>query len=175
MSSQPKPFLSPENYLVLERAAETRLKYLDGEMFAMSGGSISHGRLISTVNANLYRQLEDTPCETMPSEVRLAALPAAAYVYLDVFVVCGGQESLDGTSDTVVNPTAVFEIFSSCTRRFDRDEKCSCYRLSATLREYVFIHADNFHAEHYVRTGEKSWILQEYPSLDDTLNLNSQI
>jgi Uma2 family endonuclease len=37
MSSQPKTYLTPEEYLAIERAAETKSEYFDGEMFAMSG------------------------------------------------------------------------------------------------------------------------------------------
>jgi Uma2 family endonuclease len=37
MSLQPKPYFSPEDYLALERSAEFKSEYFDGEIFAMAG------------------------------------------------------------------------------------------------------------------------------------------
>jgi hypothetical protein len=37
MSTQPKSFLTPEEYLAIEREAETKSEYWNGEMFPMSG------------------------------------------------------------------------------------------------------------------------------------------
>ena len=45
MSSQPNTYLSPEEYLEIERKAERKSEYYRGEMFAMSGGSPQHSRL----------------------------------------------------------------------------------------------------------------------------------
>ena len=42
MFLQPKPYITPEQYLDIERAAEYRSEYFDGEMFAMSGGMLNH-------------------------------------------------------------------------------------------------------------------------------------
>ena len=37
MSSQPTTLLSPDEYLELERKAERKSEYFQGEMFAMAG------------------------------------------------------------------------------------------------------------------------------------------
>ncbi len=42
MSVQTKPFITPEEYLERERAAEFKSEYYNGEVFAMSGGSRNH-------------------------------------------------------------------------------------------------------------------------------------
>ena len=39
MSTQPKTFLTPEQYLEIERKAEYKSEYYRGEMFAMAGAS----------------------------------------------------------------------------------------------------------------------------------------
>ena len=39
MSSQPKSYLTPEEYLAIERQSETKHEYFSGEVFAMVGAS----------------------------------------------------------------------------------------------------------------------------------------
>ena len=39
MSTQPKTFLTPEEYLEIERLADYKSEYYQGEMFAMAGSS----------------------------------------------------------------------------------------------------------------------------------------
>ena len=46
MSLQPKPYLSPEDYLALERRAEFKSEYFDGEIFAMRGASEAHSLIV---------------------------------------------------------------------------------------------------------------------------------
>ena len=41
MATQTKTFLTPEQYLEIERKAEFRSEYYDGEMFAMGGAGDS--------------------------------------------------------------------------------------------------------------------------------------
>lgn len=40
VQAPPKPYLSPAEYLAIERAAETRSEYLDGKMFLQESGRV---------------------------------------------------------------------------------------------------------------------------------------
>ena len=40
MSTNPKTFLTPEQYLEIERKAEFKSEYYNGEMFAMAGRAL---------------------------------------------------------------------------------------------------------------------------------------
>lgn len=42
MTSHPKTYLTPEEYLVFERQNEYKSEYIDGEMVAMTGASRRH-------------------------------------------------------------------------------------------------------------------------------------
>jgi hypothetical protein len=46
MFTQPKSFVTPELYLEIERAAEFRSEYYNGEMFSMAGASLNHGWIV---------------------------------------------------------------------------------------------------------------------------------
>jgi hypothetical protein len=51
----PKPILTEDEYLTLERAAHERHQYVDGEIFAMAGESSAHGDITSNVQAHFTR------------------------------------------------------------------------------------------------------------------------
>lgn len=56
MASDPRPRISPEEYLALERQAETKSEYLDGEIFAMTGASRRHNRIACNLVVALVAQ-----------------------------------------------------------------------------------------------------------------------
>ena len=47
MSAFRQPLLTPERYLELERAAEFRSEYFEGEVYAMSGRSYRHALVMT--------------------------------------------------------------------------------------------------------------------------------
>ena len=53
MSTQPKTFLTPEQYLAIEREAPYKSEYLNGEMFAMSGVRKGHDLIAGNVHGEL--------------------------------------------------------------------------------------------------------------------------
>jgi len=44
MATAPDHFISPEEFLKLERASLEKHEYADGHMFAMAGASLNHRR-----------------------------------------------------------------------------------------------------------------------------------
>ncbi|MBE7453382.1 MAG: Uma2 family endonuclease [Kofleriaceae bacterium] len=57
-------------YLAREARGDLRHEYVSGEVRAMSGGTIEHGRLISRLTVLLGRALEGRPCVVMPGSAR---------------------------------------------------------------------------------------------------------
>ncbi|MBA2731357.1 MAG: Uma2 family endonuclease, partial [Acidobacteria bacterium] len=57
MSTQPDIYISPEEYLALERQAEFKSEYFDGVMYAMSGASLNHNKIVANVIGELVQQL----------------------------------------------------------------------------------------------------------------------
>lgn len=93
MSTQAKPFLTPEQYLEIERAAESKSEYFHGEMFALSGGSLNHARLVRNLSASLHSQLRGRRCEVAASDLRLRVSADGLYTYPDIVVFCGRRNS----------------------------------------------------------------------------------
>ena len=69
--------LSAAEYLRVERAAELRHEYFDGEMFAMSGGSAKHSLIKMNVGRELSTKLKGRPCTAFDSDLRIQIPPAS--------------------------------------------------------------------------------------------------
>jgi Uma2 family endonuclease len=174
MTVHTKPYLTPAEYLALERAAETKSEYLDGEMVAMTGASRNHNRITFDLGAELLRQLRDRPCEAFMNDMRVLIPATGLYTYPDVVVVCGEAALLDQHEDTLTNPTVLIEVLSPSTEIYDRVRKFEHYRALDSLREYVLVSQDEPRIEQYVRQEDgKTWLFSEQTGLAANLTLPS--
>src|ERR1017187_1173512 len=71
MSTQSKPFLTPEQYLEIERKADFKSEYFRGEMFAMAGASLAHNRLVTAVTSRLCARLAPAMANISPRKYSL--------------------------------------------------------------------------------------------------------
>jgi len=173
MSTQSVPFLTPERYLEIEREAEFRSEYLGGSMYAMSGASRNHGRIVAAAGSALHNQLRGKTCEAAITDLRLAVRPHHLITYPDIFVTCGPDRFFDGRTDTLVDATVIIEVLSPSPKNYDRGEKFLFYRSLPSFREYLLIAQDEIRAEHHVRHIDGSWVMREYSSLSDEIELQS--
>ncbi len=173
MSSQVKTFLTPEEYLALERAADYKSEYFNGEIFAMTGASRKHNLIAVNVVAALHPQLRKRPCELYTSDMRVKVNATGLYTYPDVTVVCETPLLEDHWKDTLLNPTLLVEILSKSTAGYDRGEKFEHYRKLPSLAEYLLIAQDKHHVEHYTRQPDNQWLLSETNDLQATIDLPS--
>jgi len=71
MSVHARSRLSVEEYLELERRAEVRSEYLDGETLAMAGASLAHNEIVGNLQASLRRQLRPRGCGVLKTSSRV--------------------------------------------------------------------------------------------------------
>jgi Uma2 family endonuclease len=173
MTSVPKPYLAPQEYLAEERKAAYKSEYFRGETFAMSGASREHNLIAGNLNGELRSQLRDRPCEVYQSDMRVKVSPTGLYTYPDVVVVCGGPEFEDAELDTLLNPTVLFEVLSETTESYDRGRKFAHYRTLESLREFVLVAQDRCHVEQFTRQPDGRWLLWETGDLEGVLSLSS--
>ena len=173
MSRQVKPYVSPAEYLALERQAESKHEYVDGEIFAWAGASRRHNLIAGNIQGELRQQLKGRPCEVYPGEMRVKAPASRAYVYPDVVVVCGEPKFEDGYLDTLLNPTVVFEVLSKSTESYNRLAKSAYYRTIESLSEYLLVAQEEYRIEQYVKQVAGRWLLTEVRSLDAAIELES--
>jgi Uma2 family endonuclease len=173
MSRQIKPYVTPEEYLALERRAEYKSEYLNGEIFAMTGASRKHNLIAVNIVSALAQQLRSRPCELYVSEMRVKVTAAGLYTYPDVAVVCGEPKFEDGFFDTLQNPTVLIEILSKSTERYDRIAKSDYYRTLDSLAEHLLVAQEEYKIEQYKRQPEGDWLLVETSSLAGVVDLRS--
>lgn len=173
MSQQLKTLVSPEEYLRLERQAEYKSEYLNGEIFAMTGASRNHNLITVNISRELSQQLKGRPCEVYSADMRVKVLWNGLYTYPDVAVVCGEPKFEDNQIDTLLNPTVLFEVLSPSTERYDRIAKSSYYRTIDSLKEHLLVAQDEVRLEQYVRQADGQWLLFEYLTLESTVRLDS--
>lgn len=167
MSSAAEKRLTPDEYLRLERAAETKSEYDDGVVFAMSGASRRHNLIVAGLVRNLGNRLPSR-CHVYPSDMRVRILKPTRFFYPDVTVVCGEERFAD--DDILLNPLVIFEVLSDSTAAFDRGRKFLSYQAIDSLREYVLVSQDEYLVEHYRRDGGQ-WLYTVARGIDATLPL----
>jgi Uma2 family endonuclease len=173
MSSQIKPYISPAEYLRLERQSEYKSEYVNGEIFAMTGASRKHNLVSGNIFGELRQQLKGRPCEAFMVDMRVKVTATGLYTYPDVVVVCGEPKFEDKYVDTLLNPTVLVEVLSQSTERYDRIAKSSYYRTLDSLTEHLLVAQDEVRLEQYVKQENGTWLLFEYTSLEVVVELPS--
>lgn len=171
MASLPNYYLSPEEYLTLERSAEFKSEYVDGVMYAMAGGSERHNLIAANVIITIGSQLRDRPCRVYPSDLKVRVPNSKRFFYPDVSIVCGETRFADEEKDVVLNPVVVVEVLSESTAAFDRGKKFQSYQQIESLREYLLVSQDEYIVEHFLRQDGDQWLYKKVGGLDETLTL----
>lgn len=172
MASHSVTKLTEEQYLALDRAAEFKSEYFDGEMFAMSGASMRHSHLQSNIQAELFNALRSGDCLVHGPDFRIRA-SSRMYTYPDISVVCGKPLLADGSQDSLLNPLLIVEILSPSTETYDRGLKFQHYRTISTLQDYILVNQTEIRIEHYTRQANNLCILRDYQSLDEERTISS--
>lgn len=150
-------YVTPEQYLEMERAAEFKHEYYDGQVFAMSGARTPHNRVAMNLYSKLGNYLQGKDCEAFPSEMRVSTPNQDAYMYPDATIVCGEPLLEDDKFDTLLNPVVVFEILSPSTRSIDKGRKFLFYQRIPSLQEYIMIDSTKRFVQIARKQTDNSW------------------
>jgi Uma2 family endonuclease len=173
LSTQPKTLLTPEQYLEIERKADYKSEYYQGEMFAMAGASLVHNILVANLIGELHGKLRSGPCRVLPSDMRVRVTLTGLYTYPDVIAICGEPKLLDNQLDTLLNPHLIVEVLSPSTEAYDRGRKFEQYQTIESLNEYLLLASDRVHADLYTRRPDGRWLLTSAKRPEDSLDLQS--
>jgi Uma2 family endonuclease len=173
MSSLPSYYISPEEYLVIERKAEYKSEYVDGVMYAMAGGSERHNLITANIIISIGAQLRNRPCRVYPSDLKVRVPNSKRFFYPDVSVVCGETRFADEERDIILNPVLIVEVLSESTAAYDRGKKFLSYQQIDSLQEYLLVSQDEVIVEHYVRQNNDTWIYTKAIGLEETIVLPS--
>ncbi|MEE3719220.1 Uma2 family endonuclease [Tumidithrix elongata RA019] len=176
MIAQPQQsHMTPQEYLEWESHQQIRHEYIDGEVFAMAGGTRSHNRIALNLATSLDSYLQNKGCEFYASDVKVQLSKASAYHYPDLVVTCDPRdiEAEDrGNNLFVQYPCLIVEVLSPSTEAYDRGGKFMQYRKLETLQEYVLIQSEQIGVECFRKNSQGLWVLYPYEK-GETLTLES--
>ena len=180
MPTAEKRRLTAAEYLAIESTSEIRHEFLDGEMFAMSGGSLWHNLIKDNFARAVANRLSGGTCRVVTSDQRLKVDATGLYTYPDVLVFCGPPVMEDGVHHTLTNPLLGVEVLSDSTEKYDRGIKFSHYLRLDTLQEYLLIAQDRFSVEVFQRqdagsssAGSDAWLLSAAAEREAEVRLSS--
>ena len=166
-----KRYYTPEEYLELEEAAESKSEYRDGEIVAMTGGTTNHNEIAGNFYSHSKFGLRGQNYRIYMGDVRLWIPRYRLYTYPDVMVIEGEPIYEGSGTTTVTNPLLIVEVLSKSTKDYDRGDKFQYYRSIPELKEYIMIDQYNFHIEQFAKNSEGKWVLSEYETADAVLAL----
>lgn len=165
MSAVPKRSLTPQEYLVQERRGEFKSEFYRGETFAMAEASEEHCLAKDNLAAVAKMQLRGK-CRVVTSDMRVKVGATGLYTYPDIVIYCDKAEFEDSDVDTLLNPTAIVEVLSDSTEKYDRGKKFEQYRWIASLQEYVLVSQNEPLVERFVRQPDGDWRLTVFRGLE---------
>lgn len=162
---------SSQEYLDLERKAEFKSEYYQGEIFAMAGASTKHNIIVINIIAGLINKLAGKNCRPFGSDMRVHIPENSLFTYPDVSVVCGKFELLG--DDNLLNTKLIVEVLSPSTANYDRGGKFALYRSIESLQEYALVEQDIRRVEIFRKNSAHRWELFEFVERDSSVEFTS--
>jgi Uma2 family endonuclease len=153
-------YMTPQEYLEWEATQEIKHEYIDGEVFAMTGGTIPHNLIGGNLYTLLKSHLRGKGCRIFFADVKVQISEVGSYHYPDVMVSCDERDR--NAIQLIQYPCLIVEVLSSSTEAYDRGEKFRRYRQLPTLQEYVLVDATQMSVDRFSRLSERRWELQTY-------------
>ena len=164
------PRFTPEEYFVWEERQLERHEYINGEVYAMSGGTVIHSQIASNFNRLLGNHLRGSGCKTLNSDCRVNVLGMDKYVYPDTSVTCDERDKT--TTQYITHPCLIVEVLSPSTEAYDRGNKFKMYRRNPSLQEYVLVSTDVIEIELFRKIDTEDWRIINYQA-GDSMELKS--
>ena len=150
-----------EDYLRVEEDSIVRHEYLDGQIYAMAGGTPEHSALITACAVLLGSQLRGGRCVPFVTELRVQTASELS-TYPDLTVICGATKRYVKDNNSIVNPTLILEVLSSSTEEYDRGDKFEHYKSISALQQYVLVSQKERVVEVWTREEGNRWTSAAY-------------
>ena len=164
------PQLTPEEYFIWEEKQLEKHEYIDGEVYAMSGGSVNHGRIAIKFITIFDTHLENSGCIIGNSDININILKTNNYTYPDVSVTCDDRDK--NTPNYFTYPCLIVEVLSVSTEAYDRGGKFRMYRNNLILQDYLLVSSTSIEMDLYHQKNNGEWVIINYQA-GDTVELKS--
>ncbi|KAM3095066.1 Uma2 family endonuclease [Phormidesmis sp. 146-35] len=164
LATRTLPHLTPQEYFEWEAQQDLRYEYFDGQVFAMTGGSLPHADIALNV-ASVLREGLRGRCKVRNSDAKVGITENGPFVYPDVSVTCNDQ---DRTAQQFSrHPCLIVAVLSPSTEAYDRGGKFALYRRLESLQEYVLVGSTAKTVDVFRRSQSGSWTFIPYGEGDD--------
>ena len=156
------PRFTPEEYFEWEEQQEIRHEYFDGEVYAMTGGTLNHSEIAINFISLLKAHLRGGKCRLLNGDARVNIYNSNKYVYPDLSVTCNERDR--NNTKFISHPCLVAEVLSPNTEAYDRGDKFALYRLEPSLQDYVLVSANKIAIDIYTKDERGKWDIINYRS-----------
>lgn len=158
------PQLTPDEYFVWEEKQRENHEYIDGQVYAMGGGSVNHSRLAVRFTSLFETHLENTGCITGNSDLKINIAETTNYTYPDASVTCDDRDK--ATTQYITYPCLLVEVLSDSTEAYDRGGKFRLYRNNPVLQDYLLVSSTRIEMDLYQKNDSGEWLLVNYKEGD---------
>jgi Uma2 family endonuclease len=151
---------TPQEYFDWEAQQLERHEYFDGEVYAMAGGKLAHGRIGLNIGAILRSHVRGKGCTTFNSDCKVGITTDGPFTYPDVSVSCDDRDRT--AQNFIQHPCLIVEVLSPSTEAYDRGGKFKLYRQLESLQEYVLVSSEAESVEVFRRNPSGSWEFMAY-------------
>ncbi|MEL6130696.1 MAG: Uma2 family endonuclease [Cyanobacteria bacterium J06554_6] len=153
----PFPQLTPDEYLAWEAQQPEKHEYIDGQMYAISGGTVNHGRIAIRLTSLFDSHLSGTSCIPGNSDIKISIPSTGNYTYPDASVTCDDRDQI--ATQFFPHPCLIVEVLSDST---GAGGKFRLYRLNPALQEYLLVSSTRIEIDLYRKNDAGEWVIVNY-------------
>lgn len=138
--------------------SDVKHEFLDGEIYAMAGGSEEHAALSMRIGWALTNAVGEQPCRVCSSDLRIYVEAVGLATFPDASVICGPMQQHEASPEsTALNPLILVEVTSDSSEGYDTGPKLEYYRTIPTLREYLIVSHRERRITAHIRGSDDTW------------------
>lgn len=164
------PQLTPEEYFAWEEQQLEKHEYINGQVYAMGGGSVNHSRIAVRFTTMIDTHLDASSCITGNSDLRVNIVGTNNYTHPDVSVTCDDRDKT--TNQYITYPCLIVEVLSDSTEAYDRGGKFRMYQNNPVLKDYLLVSSTAIEMDLYHKNDAGQWMIINYGE-GDTIELKS--
>jgi Uma2 family endonuclease len=164
------PHLTPEEYFAWEEQQLEKHEYINGQVYAMTGGSVNHSRIAIRFTTMFDTHLGASSCITGNSDLKVKIVGTNNYTYPDVSVTCDERDKTN--TQYITYPCLIVEVLSKSTEAYDRGGKFRMYKNNPALIDYLLVSSTSLEIDLYHKNDAGDWLIINYKP-GDTIQLKS--
>jgi len=154
------------------RAAIAKSEFIEGNLVAKPAASRIHNLIATNFVVAIGSRIHRGNCEVYPGSMQVR-IGKNSVCFPDVVVVSGEPAFVDPSSEALVNPTVLIEIFSSASKSAIHTQKLEGFLAVPEIKEFLLVNENEMRVEHYSRQNAKTWMYRIYDEREDMINIES--